>query len=147
MVNNAGRFQTFEFRFCNFKFFWIQPMGLCKNWGMTVRVNVMFHPIGWGGLHITCAQNGGEFLSKSFTLSGTESGIFCVAEWNENKRLNSGQNVGQRHFGGGWGRCRSSKQYLAGLWSNSDSQLSQEINAQNRTCHCGLQNLAVNSLP
>jgi hypothetical protein len=30
---------------------------------------------------------------------------------------------------------------LAGLWSNSDAELSQEINAQNGTCHCGLQKL------
>jgi hypothetical protein len=28
---------------------------------------------------------------------------------------------------------------LAGLWSNSDSELSQRINVQNGTCHCGLQ--------
>ncbi len=33
---------------------------------------------------------------------------------------------------------RTSKQYLAGFWSNSDSELPQEINAQNGTCHCGL---------
>jgi hypothetical protein len=38
-------------------------------------------------------------------------------------------------------------QYLAGLWSNSNSELSQEINAQNGTCHCGLQKLAVKNLP
>jgi hypothetical protein len=25
------------------------------------------------------------------------------------------------------------------LWSNSDSELSQEINAQNKACHCVLQ--------
>jgi hypothetical protein len=34
-VNNASGFQTFEFRFCNFKFFRIQATGLCKNCGVT----------------------------------------------------------------------------------------------------------------
>jgi hypothetical protein len=35
---------------------------------------------------------------------------------------------------------------LAGLWSNSDSALSQDINAQNGTCHCGLQNIGCEKL-
>jgi hypothetical protein len=55
-------------------------------------------------------------------------------------------NVGQKRFGGGWGHRRTSKQYLAGLWSNSDSELSQEINAQNGTCYCGLQKLSCEKL-
>jgi hypothetical protein len=37
-------------------------------------------------------------------------------------------------------RC-TSKQNLAGLCNNSDSELPQEINAQNGTCQCGLQKL------
>jgi hypothetical protein len=37
-----------------------------KNWGMTARVNVMFHPMGLGVYQITHAQNEGEFCSKCF---------------------------------------------------------------------------------
>ncbi len=39
-------------------------MGFCKNWGMTAPVNVMLHTMGWGGHHITRAQNGREFFKK-----------------------------------------------------------------------------------
>jgi hypothetical protein len=35
---------------------------------------------------------------------------------------------------------------LAGLWSNSDSELSQEINAQKGTCHCGMQKFCCKKL-
>jgi Mn-containing catalase len=52
----------------------------------------------------------------------------------------------KQQFGGGWGRRRTSKQYLAGLWSISDSELSQEINDQNGTCHCGLQKFGCEKL-
>jgi hypothetical protein len=38
------------------------------------------------------------------------------------------------------------KLYLAGLWSNSDSELSKEINAQNGTCHCTMQTLGCKQL-
>jgi hypothetical protein len=89
---------------------------------MTARGNVMLHSVGWGGHHITRAQNGGEFLQNQG---------FSVLRWNGNKRLNNWRNVGQKQFGGGWGHRRTSKQSLAGLWSNSNSELSQEINAQN----------------
>jgi hypothetical protein len=44
-ANNAGGFQTFEFHFCNLKFFRIQATGFCKNWGMTALVNMMLHPM------------------------------------------------------------------------------------------------------
>jgi hypothetical protein len=44
-------------------------------------------------------------------------------------------------FRGGWSRCHASKKYLAGLWGNSDFELSEEVNAQNGTCHSGLQKL------
>jgi hypothetical protein len=54
----------FEFRSCNLKFFWIKAVGFCKNWAMAARVNVMLHPMGWGGHHITRAQDGGEFLKQ-----------------------------------------------------------------------------------
>ncbi len=33
MANNTGRFKIFEFCFCNLKFFRIQTMEFCKNWG------------------------------------------------------------------------------------------------------------------
>jgi hypothetical protein len=59
-VNNAGRFQTFEFRFCNPKFFQIQATGFCENWRMTAHVTVMLHPMGWGVHHITRVKNGGK---------------------------------------------------------------------------------------
>jgi hypothetical protein len=55
----------FEFRFCNFKFFWIRVTGFCQNWGMAARVNVMFHTMGWGGHHITRAPNGREFFKAN----------------------------------------------------------------------------------
>jgi hypothetical protein len=45
-----------------------------------------------------------------------------------------------------WGRRHTSKQYLATLWINSDSELSQEINAHKRTCHCGLQKFGCEKL-
>jgi hypothetical protein len=45
MAIYAGGFQTFEFRYCNLKFFRIQATGFCKTWGMTARVNVMLHPL------------------------------------------------------------------------------------------------------
>jgi hypothetical protein len=47
---------------------------------------------------------------------------------------------------GGWGHRRTNKQYLVGLWSNSDYELSQETNTQNGTCHCGLKNLGCEKL-
>jgi hypothetical protein len=30
---------------------------------------------------------------------------------------------------------------LAGVWGNSDLEFSQKVNAQNGTCHCGLQEI------
>jgi hypothetical protein len=47
--------------------------------------------------------------------------------------------TGQKRFGGGQGHRRRSKQNLVGFWSNSDFELSQQINAQNWTYHCSLQ--------
>jgi hypothetical protein len=44
-----------------------------------------------------------------------------------------------RGFGGRLGRCLTSKHDLAGLWSNSDSEFSQEINTQNGTRNSSLQ--------
>jgi hypothetical protein len=35
---------------------------------------------------------------------------------------------------------------LAGLWSNIDSKLSQEINALNGTCHCSLEKFSCKKL-
>jgi hypothetical protein len=35
---------------------------------------------------------------------------------------------------------------LAFIWGNSDSELSQEINAQNETCHCSLQEFGCKQL-
>jgi hypothetical protein len=46
-----------------------------------------------------------------------------------------------KKFGSGWNRCSARKKYLAGLWSNSDFELSEEVNAQNGTCHSKLQKL------
>jgi hypothetical protein len=43
MANDAGGFQTFEFRICNLKFFQIQATGFYENWGMTACMNVMLH--------------------------------------------------------------------------------------------------------
>jgi hypothetical protein len=45
----------------------------------------------------------------------------------------------QRGFGGSLGRRHTSKHDLAVLWGNSDSELSQEINAQNGTSNSCLQ--------
>jgi hypothetical protein len=80
-ANNAGRFQMFDFCFCNFKFFWIQAKGFCKNWGMTARVNVMFHPMGWGGHHISRAQNGGEFFEANVSFLQAQNQGFVALQW------------------------------------------------------------------
>jgi hypothetical protein len=72
--------------------------------------------------------------------SGTESGIFCLAGM-EKDGSTMGEVLGKRWFRSGWGHRRTSKQYLAGLWRNSDSELSQEINA-----HCGLQKFGCKEL-
>jgi hypothetical protein len=48
--------------------------------------------------------------------------------------------LGKKGLAVGGHHC-TNKQNLADLWSNSDSELPQEINAQNGTCHCGLQKL------
>jgi hypothetical protein len=53
-------------------------MGFCKNWGMTVRVNVMLHPMDWGGHHITRAQNGGEFLRANASRLQAQSQEWAV---------------------------------------------------------------------
>jgi hypothetical protein len=112
MANNVGGFQMFEFRFCNLKFFWIQATGLCENWGMTACVNVMFHPMGWGGHHITCAQNGGKFLKQMLHVIRDRIRDFLCCRWKRNKRLNNGRNVGQRHFGGGWPPVQANSTWL-----------------------------------
>jgi hypothetical protein len=65
------------------------------------------------------------------------NGLGC--RQNRKRWLRNLWKIGQKRFGSGPGSRRTSKQNLAGLWSNSDSELSQEINAQNGTCHCGLQ--------
>ncbi len=105
---------------------------------VTVCVNVMLTP--WVGVGITSPvrKMEGNFLSKRFTLLGTESGIFCV-DGMESNSSTIGETLGK-------GSSVESKQYLAGLWSNSDSELSQEINAKNGTCHCGLQNFSCKKL-
>jgi hypothetical protein len=51
--------------------------------------------------------------------------------------------LGQKRFDGGWAIA---EKYLAGLWSHSNSELPQEINAQNGTCHCGLQKFGCEKL-
>ncbi len=101
--------------------------------------------MGWGGHHITRAQNGQEFFKQTIHVIVDRIRDF-LCRWNGNKRLNNRRNAGQRRFGGGCDRHSASKQNLAGLWSNSDSELSQEINAQNGTCHCGLQNFGCKKL-
>jgi hypothetical protein len=119
--------------------------GFCKNWGMTAHVNVILHPMGWGGHHISCAQNGRGFLKQTLHVVRDRIRDFLCRR-NGNRRLNNERNAGQRWFSSGWGRHHTSKQYLAGLWTNSDSELSQEINAQNRICHCSLQKFCFKKL-
>ncbi len=53
----------------------------------------------------------------------------------------------QRGFGGELGDRCTSKHDLEVLWSNSDSELSQEIDAQNGSSNSCLQKLEVKSLP
>jgi hypothetical protein len=62
---------------------------------MTACMNVMFHPMGWGGHHITVRKMEENFLSKCFMSSGTESGIFCVAEGTETSGLTMGKTLGK----------------------------------------------------
>jgi hypothetical protein len=40
---------------------------------------------------------------------------------------------------GGRGRCGAGKLYLVDVWSNSDFEFSQEVNALNGTSHSGLK--------
>ncbi len=51
--------------------------GFCKNLGMCACVNVMLHPMGWGGHHITCAQNGGKFFKQTLHVfrHGVRNGL------------------------------------------------------------------------
>jgi hypothetical protein len=84
----------FEFCFCDFKFFQIQGMGFFKNWEMTALVNVMLHPMGWGGHHITHAQNGREFLKQTLhVVRDRVRDFLCL--WNGNRWLKNGRDTGQ----------------------------------------------------
>jgi hypothetical protein len=53
---------------------------------MAARVNVMFHPMGWGGHHITGAQNGGGiFEANTSGLQGLNQEFLCC-RWKGNGR-------------------------------------------------------------
>ncbi len=145
IVNTAGRFQTFEFRFCNFKFFWIKATGFCKNWGWLPVW--MWCSTPWVGVGITSPvrKMEGNFWSKCFMSAVTESGIGKM-KWvrlpaKQKKAAQKPVKIGQKRWGSGQDRRCTSKENFACLWSNSDSELSQEVNAQKRTCHCCLQKL------
>ncbi len=89
-----------EFRICNLKFFLIQVIGFCKNWGMTAHVNRMLHPMGCGpqlavGITSPVRKMERNFLSQLFTSSGTKSGIFCVAAGTETEGSAIGKTLGK----------------------------------------------------
>ncbi len=112
---------------------------------VTACVNVMLTP--WVGVGITSPvrKRGREFFKQTLHILMYRIRDF-LCRWNGNIRVNNRRNAGQRRFGGGLDRHSTSKQYLASLWSNSDSELSQDINAQNGTCHCSLQNFGCKKL-
>ncbi len=100
-------------------------------------------PPPWVGVGITSPVRKikGNFLSKRFTSSGTESGMCCVAMGAAaSETIAEGSTACELLGKNDLAMAGAiAEQYLAGLWSNSNSELSQEINAQNGTCHCGLQ--------
>ncbi len=65
-----------------------------------------------------------------------------VEQWTipaDSKHLNSHLAGKERGFGGGLGWSRTCKHDLAGLWSKSDFEFLQKINAQNQTSYSCLQ--------
>jgi hypothetical protein len=69
-------------------------MGLCKNWGMTTCVNVMFDPMGWGGHHITTrAQNCREFFKQMLHVVRDRIWNFCAADGTETKGSTFGETL------------------------------------------------------
>jgi hypothetical protein len=48
---------------------------------MAARVNVMLYPMGWGGHHITCVQNGGVFLKQNASSLQAQSQELAALEW------------------------------------------------------------------
>jgi hypothetical protein len=95
--------------------------------------------MGWGGYHITLAQNVGEFLKQA------QSQEWAALEWAQllakQKRVaqKSAQNEAKKGLAAGRAIAFQAIE-LGCLWSNRDFELSQKINAQNWTCRCGLQN-------
>jgi hypothetical protein len=89
--------------------------------------------------NIIRVQNGGEFFTQMLHVVGDRIRNFFVLPMEWEQSVQQLAKCWAKTVRGSWGRCSTSKQYFAGLWSNSDSDLSQEINAQNGTCHCGLQ--------
>jgi hypothetical protein len=51
-----------------------------KNWGMSAHVNLMFHPMGWGGHHITHAQNREVFDANASRLQAQNQGLAAL-QW------------------------------------------------------------------
>ncbi len=83
-LNSALQSQVFQ----------VQATGFCKNWAMTARVNMMFHPMGWRGHHITCVQNEGEFLKQTLHIVRYRIGDFLCCRWNVNSRFNNQRRLG-----------------------------------------------------
>ncbi len=67
-ADNNGGFQTFEFCFGNFKFFWVKAAGFFKNRGVSACVYVVLHSMGRIRHHITCAECRWKFLKLKFDI-------------------------------------------------------------------------------
>jgi hypothetical protein len=74
-VNSAGRFQTFEFHFCNLMFFQIQATVFCKNGGdYPCECDVPPHGLGWASHHPS-AKWRGIFEAKASHLQAQNQGL------------------------------------------------------------------------
>ncbi len=109
----------------------------------------MLHPVGWGASHHLSAKWRGIFGANTSCLPA-QNQEWATLEWaqlpaKQERQFRNLHKIGQKRFSGEGCRC-TSKQNLAGLWSNNDSELSQEINAQNGTSHYGLQKMAVKNV-
>jgi hypothetical protein len=102
------------------------------------------HGLGWASHHL-CAKWRGFSKQMLHVFRYRIRDLSCC-RWVRNSQFNNWRNIGQRCFGSSLGRRCTSKQYLGGLLSNSDSELSQELKAQNGTCHYGLQKFGCKQL-
>jgi hypothetical protein len=97
---------------------------------MAACVNVMFHPMGWVGITSPVRKIEGNFSSKRFTSSCTESGIGCIKT----------DSVADETEKEGSGICKMlGKNNLAAARAFAIQAKSTWL--VSGTCHCSLQKL------